>query len=290
VNFFQNSNALGTNYLTNFSNSSYNALQINVSHRVDSGLYLQANYTFSKVLADADGNSQERFDPFLNVFNGGIERARAPFDISHVFHLNASYDLPVGKGHRLDAGRILNRVIGGWSASSVLTYQSGAPFSILSGLGTFNRASFGRSRYNTATSILSGSALDDVVQFQMTGNGPYEVVSSAINNANGGRAVAPYGSQAFNGEVFFNPAAGTVGALQRRRFTGPNVFNMDASLIKNTKITEHHSLEFRVDSFNILNHPAFAASDQNINSTTFGQIAFTVNDRRVIQFGLNYQF
>jgi hypothetical protein len=65
---------------------------------------------------------------------------------------------------------------------------------------------------------------------------------------------------------------------------------MDASLIKNTKITEHHSLEFRVDSFNILNHPAFAASDQNINSTTFGQIAFTVNDRRVIQFGLNYQF
>ncbi len=73
-------------------------------------------------------------------------------------------------------------------------------------------------------------------------------------------------------------------------FTGPNVFNMDASLIKNTKITEKQSLEFRVDSFNVLNHPAFAASDQSVNSPTFGQIVGTVNDRRVIQFGLNYQF
>jgi hypothetical protein len=124
----------------------------------------------------------------------------------------------------------------------------------------------------------------------MTGNGPYDVVSSAIDNGNGGRGVAPFGSPAFTGQVFFNPAGGTVGALQRRMFTGPNVFNMDASLIKNTKITEKQSLEFRVDSFNVLNHPAFAASDQSVNSTTFGQITGTVNDRRVVQFGLNYQF
>jgi hypothetical protein len=290
VNFFQNFNSLGTNYLTNFSNSSYNAFQINVSHRVDSGLYVQGNYTFSKVLSDSDGNTQERFDPFLNVFNGSIERARAPFDITHVFHLNATYDLPFGKGHRFSAGRVLDRVIGGWSASSVLMYQSGAPFSILSGLGTFNRVTSGRSRYNTATSIVGGDALANMVKFQMTGNGPYEVVSSVIDPQNGNRAVAPFGDPPFQGQVFFNPAAGTVGALQRRLFTGPNAFSMDVSLIKNTKITEHHSLEFRVDSFNVLNHAAFAASDQNVNATTFGQIAFTVNDRRVIQFGLNYQF
>jgi len=290
VNFFQNYNSLGTNYLTNFSNSSYNSLQINVSHRVDSGLYIQGNYTFSKVLADADGNTQERFDPFLNVFNGSLERARAPFDITHIFHLNASYDLPLGQGHRLSAGRVLDRVFGGWSVSSVLTYQSGAPFSILSGLGTFNRVTSGRSRYNTATSVLSGSALNQVVQFHMTGNGPYAVASSAIDAANGGRGVAAFGDPPFNGEVFFNPAAGTVGALQRRMFTGPNVFNMDASLIKNTRITEHHSLEFRMDSFNVLNHPAFAVFEQNINSPTFGVVRDTVNDRRVVQFGLNYQF
>jgi hypothetical protein len=290
VNFFQNYNSLGTNYLTNFSNSSYNALQINVSHRVDTGLYVQGNYTFSKVLSDADGNTQERFDPFLNVFNGSIERARAPFDITHVFHFNASYDLPVGKGQRFNTGRVLDRILGGWSVSSVLTYQSGAPFSILSGLGTLNRASSGRSRYNTATSVLGGDALDNIVQFQMTDNGPYNVVSSAIDAKNGGRGVAPFGDPAFSGEVFFNPNAGTVGALQRRMFQGPNVFNMDASLIKNTKITEHHTLEFRVDSFNVLNHPAFGASDQNVNSTTFGQIVSTVNDRRVVQFGLLYQF
>jgi hypothetical protein len=290
VNFFQNPNALGTNYLTNFSNSTYNALQIDVRHRVESGLYLQANYTFSRVLADADGNQQTRFDPFLNVFNGGIERARAPFDITHVFHLNASYDLPLGKGHMLSGGRYFNRVLGGWTVSTVTMWQSGMPFSILSGLGTFNRATSGRSRYNTATSVVGGSSLGNIVQFQMTGNGPYDIAQSAISAANDGRGVAPFGDPAFSGEVFFNPVAGTVGALQRRMFTGPNVFNADASLIKNTKITEHQSLEFRADSFNVFNHPAFAASDQNINSTTFGQISGTVNDRRVIQFGLNYQF
>jgi hypothetical protein len=296
VNFFQNPNALGTNYLTNFSNSSYHSLQLDVRHRVDTGLYVQANYTFSKVLSDADGTDYTRFDPFLNVYNGSIERSRAPFDINQVFHLNASYDLPLGKGHRLSAGRVFDRVIGGWTLSTVTTYQSGAPFSILSQLGTFNRATSGRSRYNTATAV--GDTLGQVVQFQMTGNGPYEIVSSAIDANNGGRGVAPFGEPAFQGQVFYNPVAGTVGALQRRMFTGPNAFNADASLIKNTKITERQSLEFRVDSFNVFNHPAFAASDELINSPTFGQISLVnatngspeVNSRRVIQFGLNYEF
>ena len=290
VNFFQNPNALGTNYLSNASTSTYNSFQLDVRHRVDTGLYLQANYTFSKVLADADGIDQTRFDPYLNVYNGSLERARAPFDINQVFHLNASYDLPLGKGHPVSAGRVFDRVIGGWTISTVTLYQSGAPFSILSGLGTFNRATSGRSYYNTASAVIGGNALAQAVQFRMTGNGPYEVVSSTIDAGNTGRAVAPFGSPAFQGEVFFNPAAGTVGALQRRMFTGPNAFNADASLIKNTKIFEKHSLEFRVDAFNVLNHPAFAAGDQNINSTTFGQISGEVNSRRVIQFGLNYEF
>jgi hypothetical protein len=192
----------------------------------------------------------------------------------------------------LSAGRIFNRVIEGWSISTVTMYQSGAPFSILSQLGTFNRVSNGRSTYNTATSVAGGNALGQAVQFEMTGNGPYEVVSSTIDAENTGRGVAPFGSPAFAGEVFYNPVAGTIGALQRRMFTGPNAFNMDLSLIKNTKIKEHQSLEFRMDAFNALNHPAFASADQNINSTTFGTIpaGYEVNARRVVQFGLNYEF
>jgi hypothetical protein len=295
VNFFQNPNALGTNYLTNFSNSSYNALQLDVRHRVDEGLYLQANYTFSKVMSDADGNDQSRFDPFLDVYNGTIQRARAPFDITHVFHLNASYDLPFGKGHRLSAGRILDHAIGGWALSTVTMYQSGAPFSILSGYGTFNRAYVGgifsnntRSQYNTAVSVLNGAQLNQVVQFQMTGNGPYMIAQSAIGSD--GRGVTDAGTAAFSGEAFFNPAAGTIGSLGRRMFNGPNVFNADMSLLKNTKINEKQSLEFRLDAFNVFNHPAFYSGDQNINTATFGQAANTVNDRRVIQLGLHYEF
>ncbi len=56
VNFFQNPNALGTDMLTNYSSSSYNSLQVEARHRMRSGLSLEANYTFSKVLSDADGD------------------------------------------------------------------------------------------------------------------------------------------------------------------------------------------------------------------------------------------
>ncbi|MBK7926221.1 MAG: TonB-dependent receptor [Bryobacterales bacterium] len=55
VNFYANSNALGTNLMTNYSNSTYNALQFDVRRQVRSGLFLQANYSYSKVLSDSLG-------------------------------------------------------------------------------------------------------------------------------------------------------------------------------------------------------------------------------------------
>ncbi len=65
VNFFANPlRYRRRTMLTNYSNSTYNSLQLEARHRMQSGLSLEANYTFSKVLSDADGDSQTRFPEF----------------------------------------------------------------------------------------------------------------------------------------------------------------------------------------------------------------------------------
>src|SRR5581483_4823652 len=176
-------------------------------------------------------------------------------------------------------------VIGGWVVSSNWTWQSGAPFSILSGRGTLNRSSGGRSYYNTADTSLTTSQLASIVNFQMTGNGPMIISQSAINPSNG-TGVNNDGSPAFNGQVFFNPGAGTLGVLQRRLFDGPAFFGWDASVLKAVAIRERHTLELRMDAFDLLNHPNFFAGDQNVNSTTFGVVTSTYGTR-LVQFGVH---
>jgi hypothetical protein len=285
VPFFANPNALAADMLTNYSSASYNSLQAQARHRTRSGLSLQANYTFSKVLSDADGDSQTRFQNFLDVNNPGIERSRANFDLTHMIKASGFYELPFGKGHLVNS-KHLNRIIGGWIVGSVMTWQSGAPFSILSGFGTLNRAA--RSYYNTADTSLQGAALFNLVHFQMTGNGPMMIPASAIN-VDGSGVTAP-GSPAFQGEVFFNPPAGGLGTLQRRMFDGPWTFGMDASLMKAINITERHKVEMRMEAFNAFNHATFWAGDQNINTTTFGVVSYMFFNPRVLQFGLTYAF
>jgi hypothetical protein len=288
VPFFAQPYALGSDILTNYSQSTYNSLQAEVRHRVRTGLSFEANYTFGKVLSDADGDVQSRIQHFLDIHNPRLERSRANFDLTQMIKADGFYNLPFGKGHRLRYGP-LDRVIGGWTYSAVMTWQSGAPFSILSGYGTLNRSSGGRSYYNAADVSVGGSALKNIVSYRMTGNGPMVIAPSAVDQTNGS-GVANLGDPAFPGETFFNPGAGTVGVLQRRMFSGPWTFDIDMSLLKKIPITEAHNLELRMDAFNALNHATFWAGDQNINSTNFGLMSSMFFNPRVMQFGLHYRF
>ena len=286
VNFFTNPNALAADMLTNYSSSSYNSLQLEARHRMRSGLSLEANYTFSKVLSDGDGDLQTRFQAFLDLNNPSLERSRANFDLNHMIKVDGFYELPFGEGHRLSYRR-LNRVIGGWRVGSAMVWQSGAPFSILSQRGTLNRES--RSYYNTASTSLTASQLNQIVHFQMTGNGPMIVSPSALNPADGSGVNAD-GNPAFSGQVFFNPDPGSVGTLQRRFFSGPWTFNLDASLMKDIKIREQQNLELRMEAFNALNHATFWIGDQLINTTNFGVVSSMMYQPRRLQFSLYYRF
>jgi len=287
VPVYQNRYTLGADMLTNYSSSSYNSLQLVMRHRLRSGVNFEANYTFSKVLSDGDGDLQTRFQAFLDFNNPKLERSRANFDLNQMIKANGYWDLPFGEGHRLHS-KPLDRAIGGWTLSSVFVWQSGAPFSILSSYGTLNRGA--RSYYNTADTTLGGAALQNIVHFRMTGNGPVEIAPSAIN-VDGTGVNAP-GTSPFAGQVFSNPGAGALGVLQRREFSGPWTFNIDMSLAKKVKITERQSLLLRMDALNAPNHPTFYVGDQNINSTSpaFGTIASTFYSPRVLQLSAHYSF
>jgi len=285
LNFYPNPNALGTDYVTNFSNSTYNSLQLEARHRLQNGMQFQANYVFEKWLSDAAGNDQYRYQNFLDINNPGLDRSRVPTDLRHQFKANYSYDLPFGPGHHINK-KGWERVLGGWMTSANISWISGNPLSIYSGRGTF--LSEYDSGINEANSNLNYSQLTNMLQFRMTSNGPYYLPASAIGSD--GRAVAPDGQPAFNGQIFFNPPAGTVGTLQRREFTGPSVFSMDAALSKTTNLTERVRAELRLEALNVFNHPTFAIFAQNINSTQFGKITNAALAPRELQLGLKVSF
>jgi len=286
--YFPNPLALYSSEQTNFSNSTYNGVLAQVRRRLANGVQFQASYVFSKALSDT---SVERgLDPILDNNNPGVERARAPWDLTHAFKLNYYVELPMGTGHRLNF-QPLHRVLEGWRFSGFVTEQSGAPRSILSARGTLNRGA--RSGQNTVNTTDTLSQLRSISGLIMTGNGPYFIDPSAIGP--NGAGVAPDGAAPYSGQVFFNPDAGSLGSLQRRILAGPWYGNFNVELSKDTMIGESRSIQLKADFYNVFNHPNFFAGDQNINSLSFGKInsMFISADgvsTRVIQFGLLLKF
>ncbi len=286
--FFPNPNALYSSMLTNFSQSTYNALQLQATKRTVHGIQIQASFVYGKTLSNTD--VERGLDALLDNASPTVEKSRAPWDLTHAFKLNHYIPIPAGSGHWLHANG-LNWLIGNWALSGYVTLQSGAPISILSARGTLNRSA--RSAENTVNTTDTQSQLDNLSGVFVTGNGPYFINPSAISP--NGTGVSPDGAPAFAGQVFSNPSAGTLGTLQRRTLSGPGFNNYDMSLRKNIHITERHSLELRADFYNLFNHPNFFVGDQNINSTSFGKITsmFYAADGvgpREIQGTLYYRF
>ena len=277
VRFRPNQHAFVADMVTNYSNSSYHAFQLEVRRRSSAGVQFQGNYSFSKALTDSSA-PQNRFDPFLDIAQPHLERARAVFDLNHVFNANAVWRLPFRSQDRLRQG---------WTISSIMTWQSGAPFSVLSRRGTLNRGA--RSGQNTADTALTKRELDRIVHFRMTDDGPYQIAQGAINSRDN-TGVSIDGDEPFAGQVFFHPGPGQVGSLQRRLFTGPSALSLDFAVSKATRLTEGHFVKAGARIENVLNHPTFGAASQRIGSTQFGRVVSTFTGPRRIELFLRYEF
>ncbi len=221
INFMPNPYAASLRLMTNYSNSTYNSLQIEGRSRDFHGLTLQWNYTFSKALSDAvsgsDNNNQGRFEALMDNNNPGLAKSRALFDIPQAMKFNFVYHLPVGKGHMMSF-RPLDPVLSGWLISGLFYRQSGQAYSVCSGLGTFNRNNaLATNQCNTVNTSLTQNQLNNLMQFHMTGTGPFLSAASVVGT-DGRAAVA--GAAPFASQVFYIPGAGTIGTLGPARIYG----------------------------------------------------------------------
>jgi hypothetical protein len=271
----------GARYSGNIGFANYNSFQATVSRRLSRGLYFQAAYTYSKTIDNVSGSlSTDELNitrngqggaNILNAQNDPFQnKARGDFDRPHRFVVSYSYDLPTPDGNFWN-----NQLWKGWSISGIVTYQSGLPFSITD---STSGGAFGQTGGGTAS--FSGACGD---------------ISSTYTQGSTSDQLAHYLNPACfrTSTVVANGAAGATGFgnVPRNSFRGPYQQNWDFSVLKSFHIKEDHEIRFRMDIFNLWNHPVFGfPSAVNIGTaSTFGQITQTVVPARLIQFGLNYR-
>ena len=206
----------------------YNALQASVAKTLTQGFSINANYAYAHALST--GNNFATWDKQAVIGNDSSVRRSA-------FTAYGLWRLPFGKGQLLghDVNGIVNGVIGGWTLSPVVQWQSGLPFSI-----SFNEC--GGLIPSDAPCQLSGSAKSLVFNQQGRPNGPggvrlFQAIPNVCTNSS-----------------FTCPGLDQIGTIRRNSFFGPNLFNSDLSLEKNVALYERVTLQFRVDAFNAFNH------------------------------------
>ncbi len=290
--FLPNPGIYASDVILNGGSTDYHALQTELRRRFAGGIFGQVNYTFSKVLSNTPGTTQARFEPFIDNARPQLEKTRADFDVTHILNGSAIFELPFGPGKKWASWPgIPGKILGGWQISSIVHSQSGAPISILSGRGTFNRG--GRSGSNPVNSTLSSSQIKDLFGIQKMPDGRVFYIDPKITDPKTGRAVGAdnlNNEAGFAGQVFFHPTAGTIGNLQRLQFDGPSQTQWDFGIIKRTAIREDTNFELRADFLNFLNHPLFYVGDYTVDSSTFGRITGLNFGPRVIQVAMKLNF
>lgn len=295
--FMPNPGIYASQAIVNGGFSDYNAMQVEVRRRFRNGLFAQLNYTLSDTKTDSAGTAQNRLEAFLDTNRPELSTGRAQFHVTHVVSSNAIFELPFGEGRRwMNRGGFLNQVFGGWQLASVVAWQSGSPITFFSGRGTFNRP--GRSSCadpigcNTAFSTLSVDQIKDLLGVYKVENRVYWIDPKVINAATG-RAVGAdnlNNSAGFDGQVFFNPAAGEVGNLPILAFDGPPQFRIDLALSKRFRFLDRYAFEIKGEAFNLTNTPSFFRGDIDINSTTFGRLTSVNVASRVVQLSARFDF
>lgn len=241
--------------------ASFNGFTVRAAHRLSHGLSLDASYTLSHSIDDASdaGTTNAEYNLPQNIYahNLALEKADSSFDHRNRFVGNVLYDLPFARG----ANGLVRAVAEGWRATGILIAQSGAPFTV------------------------NLSAANDVANIGLV-NGTNLERPNVTGDPNAGPKTS---TKWFNTGAFSLPSAFTFGNAPRNDVVGPRLVNLDASLQKEWALRESMNLQFRVDAFNLLNHPNF-----NLPGRFFGASDFSVisgaQDPREMQFALKLEF
>jgi hypothetical protein len=250
-------------YQVSVANSVYKSLQTKFTHRFNHGLQAGASYTWSHAiddgadpLAPAAGN---RTFP-RNSRNLSQDRGNSDYDVRHVAVINYIWELPFGRGKQFLSNGVAGKVFEGMQLSGITTVQTGHPFEI-------------RSSHDSQRTGISAWA-------NLVGD-PFAATSdpNCQPDATAGKVWFK------NSCAFAQPSIGSgPGSIGRNQFFGPGLVSFDMEFAKKAKITERIGLEFKLEAYNIFNHPHFtnpgadSASLGNLLSAAplFGVITSTV--------------
>jgi hypothetical protein len=243
--------------------SNYNALNTKLEHRGRGAIltfaYTWARSTDSKSAAAGIGASGfNGWQGFLDNSDPERDYGRSDFDVDHRLVGSFVYNLPFGNGERFAGGAtgVKNAIIGGWQANGIYTWQRGFPITITAAdLGGLNDT--------------QGTNRADLV-------GDPKVEERTVNRW-------------FNTAAFAQPAAGALGNLGRNTERGPGVNNLDLAVFKNFDLTRGMRLQFRLESFNALNHTQFNGVSTSIASANFGVVT-SARPARINQLGVKLLF
>ena len=259
----------GINMVTNVGRSDYNALQLELRRRLSQGLQFQTSYAFGR--QEVHSWQTHRRDVFM------IRDAGDPGDLSHVFKLNAVYDLPFGQGRRFggNVNGFVERLIGEWSVSLVSRLQSGRLIDLgnvrVVGMSTADVEGMFKLRFDDAGKkvwMLPQDVIDNTIRaFSVS-------ATSASGYGSGGAPTGRYFAPA-NGpdciEIDNGADWGDCG-VRSLVVTGPMFQQHDISVAKRVKIVGRTNFEFRLEMLN-----AF----KNANFVPGGGIGSTVNNYEV---------
>lgn len=234
----------------------YFAFQFTADKRLNHGVSAQLGYAYSHAIDDVPLE-----------FSGGDagpnpQDPRFPHEVSNSIidqrqRLTLSYlwALPFGKGMSLlNNGRVTDFVLGGWQTNGILFSQSGLWFSPV---------------LETSTTNTGTSSRPNII-------GPVVYPHTLLNW--------------FSPSAYATPAPYTYGDAGRNTLLGPGRTNFDTSLFKTFPVHEQMFFQFRVEAFNVFNHPQFGYPNQTVGNPQVGQITSIVGNARNLQASLRFQF
>jgi hypothetical protein len=278
------------------NNSFFDALEVQVVKKMSHGFQVTGSYTWGKSIDLGSGSTHG--DPFVSsissdwFFNRNqLNRGLSDYNIGQNLVINYTWMIP--SPHTTSTFETL--ALGGWQLGGIFTVNSGLPFTPQMGpdpYGTQSTLSYAFPNRSTsgpgcATATNPGSInYINLSCFSL----PTAPSSFAAQCANFSGAASP----APSGQVYCANLLGNVG---RNSLIGPGLKNFDFSLFKNfpiRRISESFNAQFRVEAFNIFNHPNFVApiDNQQIFSSngapiaTAGRIDSTSTTSRQMQFAL----
>jgi hypothetical protein len=233
--------------------ANYNALQGTVEKRLNSGVYGLVSYTWSKCM---DNGSTESGPPTISLLRQNY--SVCSYDITNNLTISSIYQLPFGKGRPFlkDSNRLVNGVVGGWELAGILTDRTGLPYT----------PTISSDRANTGIS----------------GEWPNRVANGTLSH--------PTALKWFDPTAFTIPAQYTYGDSTRDILRSQGLVDVDMTLKKNFPFQESRNVEFRFESFNVANHPTFAAPNATIGSSSAGKVTATLNANRIFQAAVKIYF